>query len=116
MEDKATVPIYYENRLVKLNLDETLKPTLDSSFEEATEDEELTRKERLKTRWAAVEAIVGTETRIKAVAKDLIEHFEARQQAIVGKGMIVCMSRRICVELYKELIALRSQWHAELPA
>lgn len=113
VEDGATVPIYYENRLVKLNLDEALKPTLDSSFDEATEDEEVTRKERLKTRWAAVEAIVGTEKRIKAVARDLIDHFEARQQGIVGKGMIVCMSRRICVELYKELIALRPQWHAE---
>jgi type I restriction enzyme R subunit len=113
VEDGATVPIYYENRLVKLNLDESLKPTLDSSFEEATEDEEVTRKERLKTRWAAVEAIVGTETRIKAVAKDLLDHFEKRQLGLVGKGLIVCMSRRICVELYKELTALRPQWHTE---
>jgi type I restriction enzyme R subunit len=113
VEDGATVPIYYENRLVKLNLDEALKPQLDSSFEEATEDEEVTRRERLKTRWAAVEAIVGTETRIKAVAKDLVEHFEGRQQGMVGKGMIVCMSRRICVELYKELTALRPKWHSD---
>jgi type I restriction enzyme R subunit len=113
VEDGATVPIYYENRLVKLNLDEALKPQLDSSFEEATEDEEVTRRERLKTRWAAVEAIVGTETRIKAVAKDLVDHFEGRQQGMVGKGMIVCMSRRICVELYKELMALRPKWHSD---
>jgi type I restriction enzyme R subunit len=113
VEDGATVPIYYENRLVKLNLDEALKPQLDSSFEEATEDEEVTRRERLKTRWAAVEAIVGTETRIKAVAKDLVDHFEGRQQGMVGKGMIVCMSRRICVELYKELTALRPKWHSD---
>jgi type I restriction enzyme R subunit len=98
---------------VKLNLDEALKPKLDSSFEEATEDEEVTRRERLKTRWAAVEAIVGTETRIKAVAKDLVDHFEGRQQGMVGKGMIVCMSRRICVELYKELTALRPKWHSD---
>ncbi len=113
VEDGATVPIYYENRLVKLNLDEALKPQLDSSFEEATEDEEVGKRERLKTRWAAVEAIVGTETRIKAVAKDLVDHFEARQQGMVGKGMIVCMSRRICVELYKELTALRPKWHSD---
>jgi type I restriction enzyme, R subunit len=113
VEDGATVPIYYENRLVKLNLDEALKPQLDSGFDEATEDEELTRRERLKTRWAAVEAIVGTETRIKAVAGDLVNHFETRQQGMVGKGMIVCMSRRICVELYKELSALRPKWHSD---
>jgi type I restriction enzyme R subunit len=113
VEDGATVPIYYENRLVKLNLDEALKPQLDSSFEEATETEEVSRRERLKTRWAAVEAIVGTETRIKAVAKDLVDHFEGRQQGVVGKGMIVCMSRRICVELYKELTALRPKWHSD---
>jgi type I restriction enzyme R subunit len=113
VEDGATVPIYYENRLVKLNLDEALKPQLDSSFEEATETEEVNRRERLKTRWAAVEAIVGTETRIKAVAKDLVDHFEGRQQGMVGKGMIVCMSRRICVELYKELTALRPKWHSD---
>jgi type I restriction enzyme R subunit len=113
VEDKATVPIFYENRLVKLNLDESLKPKLDSSFDEATETEEVSKRERLKTRWAAVEAIVGTEKRLKAVAKDLVEHFEDRQQAIFGKGMIVCMSRRICVELYKELVALRPGWHSD---
>jgi type I restriction enzyme R subunit len=113
VEDKATVPIYYENRLVKLNLDEALKPQLDSSFEEATETEEVSKRERLKTRWAAVEAIVGTETRIKAVARDLVDHFEGRQQGMVGKGMIVCMSRRICVEMYKELTALRPKWHSD---
>lgn len=113
VDDKATVPIYYENRLVKLNLDETLKPQLDSSFEEATETEELSKRERLKTRWAAVEAIVGTEKRIKAVARDLVAHFELRQQGMVGKGMIVCMSRRICVELYRELTALRPKWHSD---
>lgn len=119
VEDGATVPIYYENRLVKLNIDESLKPKLDESFEEATEDEEVNQREKLKSRWAAVEAIVGTETRIKAVAKDLVEHFEARQQGMLrqigapGKGMIVCMSRRICVELYKELVALRPKWHSE---
>jgi type I restriction enzyme, R subunit len=111
VEDGATVPIYYENRLVKLNLDEELKPALDSDFEEATETEELSNRERLRTRWAAVEAIVGTEKRVKAVAKDLVTHFEERQQAMFGKGLIVGMSRRICVDLYREIIALRPDWH-----
>ncbi len=113
VEDGATVPIYYENRLVKLNLDETLKPQLDSSFEEATEDEEVADREKMKSRWAAVEAIVGTGKRIKAIAKDLVDHFEERQQGMVGKGLIVCMSRRICVELYQEIVALRPHWHNE---
>ena len=113
VEDGATVPIYYENRMVKLNLDETLKPHLDSGFEEATETEEVSRRERLKTRWAAVEAIVGTEKRIKAIAKDLVDHFEERQRGMIGKGLIVCMSRRICVELYCEIAALRPGWHSD---
>ena len=113
VEDGATVPIYYENRMVKLNLDETLKPQLDSGFEEATETEEVGRRERLKTRWAAVEAIVGTENRVKAIAKDLVDHFEERQRGMIGKGLIVCMSRRICVELYREIAALRPDWHSD---
>ncbi|HSY34808.1 MAG TPA: type I restriction endonuclease subunit R [Acidobacteriaceae bacterium] len=113
VEDGATVPIYYENRMVKLNLDETLKPQLDSGFEEATETEEVGRRERLKTRWAAVEAIIGTEKRIKAIAKDLVDHFEERQRGMIGKGLIVCMSRRICVELYSEIAALRPDWHSD---
>lgn len=113
VEDGATVPIYYENRMVKLNLDETLKPQLDSGFEEATETEEISHRERLKTRWAAVEAIIGTEKRIKAIAKDLVEHFEERQRGMIGKGLIVCMSRRICVELYREIAALRPDWHSD---
>lgn len=113
VEDGATVPIYYENRLVKLGLDEALKPRLDASFDEATETEETSHREALKTRWAAVEAIVGTEKRIKAIAKDLVGHFEERQRAMVGKGLIVCMSRRICVELHREIAALRPAWASE---
>ena len=85
-----------------------LKPQLDSGFEEATETEEVSQRERLKTRWAAVEAIVGTEKRIKAVAKDLVEHFEERQRGMIGKGLIVCMSRRICVEFYREMVGTSS--------
>ena len=113
VEDGATVPIYYENRLIKLNLDEESKPALDSGFEEATETEELTNRERLRTRWAAVEAIVGTDKRIKAIAKDLVAHFEERQQGMTGKGLIVGMSRRICVDLYREIVALRPEWHGD---
>ena len=97
VEDHATVPIYYEGRLAKLQLDESEKPKLDQSFEEVTEGEEVERKERLRTKWAAVEALVGTEKRLKLVAEDLVRHFEERLEAMDGKAMIVCMSRRICV-------------------
>jgi len=112
VEDGATVPIYYESRLAKLALDTALQPRLDSDFEEATEGEEVDRKDRLKTKWAQLEAIVGSEQRIKLVAADLVAHWERRlEDAMDGKAMIVCMSRRICVELYKEIIALRPEWH-----
>ena len=113
VEDKATVPIYYESRLAKLALDENERPHLDEDFEEATEGEELTQKEKLKTKWAALEALVGAEKRINLIAEDLIEHFEERQAAMEGKAMVVCMSRRICVELYDAIVRLRPQWHDE---
>ena len=109
--DGATVPIYYESRLAKLELDEAEKPHLDEEFEEITEDEEETHKEKLKTKWAALEAVVGAEKRIRLIAQDLINHFEQRLEAMNGKAMIVCMSRRICVDLYNELIRLRPNWH-----
>jgi type I restriction enzyme R subunit len=112
VEDGATVPIYYESRLAKLALDTALQPRLDADFEEATEGEEVDRKERLKTKWAQLEAIVGSEQRLKLVAADLVAHWERRlEDAMDGKSMIVCMSRRICVELYKEIVALRPEWH-----
>ncbi|HVT14969.1 MAG TPA: type I restriction endonuclease subunit R [Thermoanaerobaculia bacterium] len=111
VEDGATVPIYYESRLAKLALDVAERPKIDPEFEEVTEGEELTVKERLKTKWAQIEAIVGTEKRLRLVAKDLVEHFERRFEAMEGKAMVVCMSRRICVELYREIIALRPSWH-----
>jgi type I restriction enzyme R subunit len=111
VEDKATVPIYYESRLARLALDENERPHLDEDFEEATEGEELSKKEKLKTKWAALEALVGAEKRINLIAKDLIEHFEERQAAIDGKAMVVCMSRRICVELYDAICRLRPDWH-----
>jgi len=108
--DGATVPIYYESRLAKLALDEAERPRIDPDFEEVTEGEEVERKERLKTKWAQLEAIVGAEKRLKLVAQDIVEHFEKRLEAMDGKAMIVCMSRRICVELYHEIVKLRPQW------
>lgn len=113
VEDKATVPIYYESRLAKIDLDENERPKIDPSFEEVTEGEEIDEKEALKSRWAALEAIVGTEKRIALLAQDIVDHYENRQAVIDGKVMIVCMSRRICVELYNELIRLRPDWHAD---
>ncbi len=113
VEDGATVPIYYESRLAKLELDEAERPRIDPEFEEATEGEELERKEKLKTKWAQLEAIVGAEGRLELVARDIVEHFEKRLEALEGKAMVVCMSRRICVELYRKIAALRSNWHAD---
>ncbi len=113
VEDGATVKIYYEGRLAKLNLDEKEKPKIDPEFEEVTEGEEQEKKEKLKTKWAALEAVVGTEKRLQLVAEDIIQHFEKRLEAMDGKAMIVCMSRRICVDLYDEIIKLRPAWHSE---
>ena len=113
VEDEATVPIYYESRLAKLDMDESVRPTIDPEFEEATEGEEVERKEKLKTRWAQLEAIVGAEKRLKLVAQDIVSHFEQRLEALDGKAMVVCMSRRICVTLYRELVRLRPDWRHE---
>ena len=113
VEDKATVPIYYESRLAKLTLDEDERPKIDPGFEEATEGEEVERKEKLKTKWAQLEAVVGAENRLKLVAQDIVDHFEQRLEALEGKAMVVCMSRRICIDLYRELVALRPDWHDE---
>ena len=107
VEDRATVPIYYESRLAKLALDERERPRIDPGFEEATEGEEVDRKEKLKTRWAQLEAVVGAEQRIGLVAGDIVAHFEQRAEAMDGKAMVVCMSRRICINLYREFVRLR---------
>jgi type I restriction enzyme R subunit len=117
VDDGATKPIYYESRVIKLTLDNASIETIDEDFEEITESEELTTKEKLKTKWAALEAMVGDDDRIKILAADLVDHFEQRQDAmqrigVDGKGMIVCMSRRICIALYDALIKLRPQWHS----
>ncbi len=111
VEDGATVPIHYESRLANLELDEAERPTIDPDFEEATEGEEIERKERLKTKWAQLEAVVGAENRVKQIAGDIVDHFEQRLEALEGKAMVVCMSRRICVDLYRELVRLRPDWH-----
>jgi type I restriction enzyme, R subunit len=111
VEDGATVPIYYESRLAKLTLKDEEKPSLDEAFDEVTEGEELEGKEKLKTKWSALEALVGTDRRLALIADDLVRHFEARLEVMDGKAMVVCMSRRICVELYQALIALRPDWH-----
>ena len=111
VEDGATVPIYYESRLAKIELDENEKPHIDPEFEEVTETEEVTQKERLKTKWAQLEALVGTEKRLGLIADDIIAHFEERLETMDGKGMIVCMSRRICVDLYNAIVKRRPEWH-----
>ena len=111
VDDKATVPIYYESRLAKLTLDEDERPKIDPGFEEATEGEEVERKEKLKTKWAQLEAVVGSENRLRLVARDVVAHFEQRLEALEGKAMVVCMSRRICIDLYRELVRLRPDWH-----
>jgi type I restriction enzyme R subunit len=111
VEDKATVPIYYESRLAKLELDESERPRIDPEFEEVTEGEEVERKEKLKTKWAQLEAIVGAGKRLKLVAADIVAHFGERFEAMDGKAMVVCMSRRICMDLHDEIVKLRPGWH-----
>jgi type I restriction enzyme, R subunit len=113
VEDKATVPIYYESRLAKMELDESMRPKLDSKFEEVTEGEEEESKRQLKTKWAALEAVVGTEKRLRVIAKDLVKHFETRLAAMDGKAMVVCMSRRIAVDLYAQIVKLRPAWDSK---
>ena len=110
VEDKATVPIYYESRLAKLSLDDQERPNIDPGFEEVTEGEEVERREKLKTKWAQLEAVVGSQKRMALIAEDIVSHYENRLDAMDGKAMVVCMSRRICVDLYQELVRLRPDW------
>jgi type I restriction enzyme R subunit len=113
VEDGATVPIYYESRLARIELPEQEKPNIDAEIDELTEDEASSEQERIKRKWATVEALVGSEKRLTMVAADLVRHFEDRVAALDGKAMIVCMSRRICVALYKHIVALRPDWHSD---
>ncbi|MGE4489603.1 MAG: HsdR family type I site-specific deoxyribonuclease, partial [Kiritimatiellales bacterium] len=110
IEDGATVPIYYEARLAKIDLQPEEVPHIDPEFEELTETEEVSEQQRLKRKWSQLEAMVGTEKRLRLVAQDIVDHFEKRQEIIDGKAMVVCMSRRICVDLFNEIIKLRPEW------
>lgn len=112
VEDGATVPIYYESRLARIELPADEKPQIDAEIDELTEDEATTEQERIKRKWATVEALVGSEKRLAMVASDLVQHFEDRVAAMDGKAMVVCMSRRICVALYNKIVALRPDWHS----
>ena len=120
-EDGATVAIYYESRLAKLSLKDSELSTIDDQVDELAEDEEDDQQSRLKSRWAALEKVVGAEPRIQSVAADLVKHFEERNQGLVsmgqmpGKAMVVAMSREICVHLYNEIIALRPEWNDDDP-
>lgn len=113
VEDGATVRIFYENRLAKINLKDEEKPRVDADFEELTESEELTDQQKLKAKWARLEAIVGNQHRLSLIAADIVKHFEERNAILDGKAMIVCMSRRICVDLYDEIIKIRPDWHSD---
>ncbi len=113
VEDGATVPIYYESRLARLVLDEAEKPRIDEAIEALVEEETLTEAEKAKAQWSTIEALVGSKKRLAQIAGDLVTHLEARTDGTEYKGMAVCMSRRICVALYDEIIALRPDWHSE---
>lgn len=110
-EDGATVAIYFESRLAKLALKTEELPQLDAEVDELAEDEEESQQSKLKSRWAALEKVVGAEPRIASVAADLVAHFEERNKAQTGKAMVVAMSREICVHLYNEIVKLRPDWH-----
>ncbi len=116
VQDGTTVKIFYESRIARLELPEELKPQIDTEYDEITEYQEYSQKEKLKTKWARLEAIVGAGERVQQIARDIVEHFEKREQAQEnegGKAMIVAMSRRIAVDLYKEIVALRPGWHSD---
>jgi len=114
-DDGATVAIYFESRLAKLGLKADMLPDIDAEVDELAEDEEEDQQAKLKSKWAALEKVVGAEPRIKQVAADLVAHFEERNQAQTGKAMVVAMSRDICVHLYNAIIELRPEWHDEDP-
>jgi len=113
VDDKATVPIFYESRLAKVHFAEDEKIHLDEQFEELTEGEELSNRQQMRAKWTRLEAIVGNPNRIAKIAEDLVYHFEQRNGVLDGKAMIVCMSRRICVDLYDAIIKIRPLWHSD---
>jgi len=111
VDDGATVRIYYESRLAKLELKPEERPKIDKEFEEVTEGEEVEGKEKLKSKWSRVERVAGSPTRIDRIARDIVSHFEERTSVLEGKGMIVCMSRRICVDVHNQIAKLRPNWY-----
>lgn len=113
VEDGATVPIFYESRLARIELDEDEKPRIDAEIEAILEDDAMSEQEKQKAKWTTVERLVGSEKRLSQIAADLVEHLEARLAGMNGKAMAVCMSRRICVDLYKQIVALRPEWHSD---
>lgn len=113
VEDETTVRIYYENRIIKLETDEEELKKVDEEFEEVTEGQEDNEREKNKAKWSRLEAIVGSPNRIKKLAEDIINHYEEKSKTIDGKAMIVCMSRRICAELYDEIVKLKPDWHSD---
>ena len=112
VEDGATVRIYYESRLAKVGLSEEGKKLI-AELDEELDQEDLTDTQKAKAKWTKMEALIGSEQRIKNIAKDIVAHFEARQEVFAGKGMVVSMSRRIAAELYKQIIALKPEWHTD---
>ena len=112
VEDGATVPIYYESRLARIELNEEEKPKIDAEIDELTEEDSEVDQERLKKKLSSIEALVGSDKRLALVAKDIVAHFEDRVSALNGKAMVVCMSRRICIKLYNEIVKLRPDWHS----
>lgn len=112
VEDGATVRIYYESRLAKVNLNEEGKQLVDD-LDDELEQEDLTNTQKAKAKWTQLEALVGSENRIKIIAKDIVAHFSQRQEVFEGKGMIVCMSRRIAADLYQAIIDLKPEWHSD---
>ncbi len=113
VEDEATVKIYYENRIIKLEADEEELKAIDEEFDDLTEGQEDIEKEKNKGKWTRLEAIVGSPNRIKKLAEDIVNHYEEKSKAIDGKAMVVCMSRKICVDLYEQIVALRPSWHSD---
>lgn len=113
VEDEATVKIYYENRIIKLDTDDSELQNIDDEFEEITEGQEEFDREKYKSKWSRLEAVVGSPNRIKKLAEDIVKHYEEKSKTIDGKAMIVCMSRRICVDLYDEIIKIRPDWHSD---
>ena len=113
VDDGATVPIYYESRLARIELDNDSKSLINKEIEELTEDESEEEQERFKKKWATIEGIVGSDKRIKLIAEDLVNHFEARLVALPGKAMVVCMSRRICIKLHDAIVKIKPDWYSK---